>query len=81
MTKTYTVPPPPPHNEGKTPAAWTLSLGVVIGITLAALGMVIAMPALLVVGIVVAALSVVAGVVMSVVGLGKKRPARSAATS
>lgn len=73
MTKTYTVPPPPPHNEGKTVAAWTLNLGTVLGAVLIALGMVMSLTPVIYVGIVVIALSIIAGIALSLAGHGKKR--------
>ena len=79
MPKTYAVPPTPPHNEGKTPAAWTLSLGVVIGAVIAAVGMIMAAYPVMAIGAGVMLLAVVAGIVMSLAGFGKKRA--KAATS
>lgn len=79
MTKTYTVPPAPPHNEGKTPAAWTLTLSVVLGSVVVAVGMILAQMLVIAVGAGLMVLGVAAGVVMSLAGLGKKRT--KAATS
>lgn len=72
MPKTYAVPPPPPHNEGKTVAAWTLNLGVVLGAVLVALGMVLAQSMYMIAGAAVIALAIVAGVGLSFAGLGQK---------
>lgn len=72
MPKTYAVPPPPPHNEGKTVAAWTLNMGVVLGAVLVAFGMVRSQPTLWIAGIAVILLAIVAGVGLSFVGLGQK---------
>lgn len=72
MPKTYAVPPPPPHNEGKTVAAWTLNMGVVLGAVLVAFGMVRSQPTLWIVGIAVILLAIVVGVGLSFVGLGQK---------
>ena len=72
MPKTYAVPPPPPHNEGKTVAAWTLNLGVVLGAVLVALGMVRGESMFMIVGAGVMALAIVAGVGLSFAGLGQK---------
>ena len=41
MSKTYTVPPPPHHNEGKTVAAWTMNMGIVIGSVPIAAGLIL----------------------------------------
>ncbi|PZP16728.1 MAG: hypothetical protein DI611_04695 [Brachybacterium faecium] len=72
MPKTYAVPPPPPHNEGKTVAAWTLNLGVVLGAVLVALGMVRGESMFMIAGAGVMALAIVAGVGLSFAGLGQK---------
>lgn len=72
MPKTYAVPPPPPHNEGKTVAAWTLNMGVVLGAVLVAFGMVRSQPTLWIAGIAVILLAIVVGVGLSFVGLGQK---------
>lgn len=72
MPKTYAVPPPPPHNEGKTVAAWTLNLGVVLGAVLVAFGMVQGTSILMIAGAGVMALAIVAGVGLSFAGLGQK---------
>lgn len=73
MNKTYAVPPPPPHNEGKTVAAWTLNLGLVLGGLIIAIGMVIGEMMPIGIGAVVMALAIIVGVVMSLAGLGQKR--------
>lgn len=73
MNKTYTVPPPPPHNEGKTVAAWTLSFGVVLGSIVVAFGMVLGQTVVIGVGAAVILLGIILGIVLSVAGLGKKR--------
>ncbi len=73
MTKTYAVPPPPPHNEGKTVAAWTMNMGIVVGALLVALGMVLAQTMMIVIGAVVIAVAIVAGIGLSIAGFGKKR--------
>jgi hypothetical protein len=76
MTKTYAVPPPPPHNEGKTVAAYTLTFGVVLGSFLIGLGMILPMMLLIWIGIGVCAVSIVAGIVLSLAGLGQPRRRR-----
>ncbi|MGP9537083.1 HGxxPAAW family protein [Brachybacterium sp. AOP43-C2-M15] len=74
MPKTYAVPPPPHHNEGKTVAGWTMNLGIVVGSVVIAAGMVLPDQAVLIwVGAGLVALAVVAGVVLSVAGLGQPR--------
>lgn len=79
MSKTYAVPPIPPHNEGKTPAAWTMTIGVVLGSIIAAFGMIIPSVPAIIIGAVVMLVSIVVSSVMSLAGLGKKRT--SAASS
>ncbi|GAA1489537.1 HGxxPAAW family protein [Brachybacterium sacelli] len=81
MTKTYAVPPPPPHNEGKTVAAYTLNYGVVLGALLVGLGMVLPMILLVWIGAGVIAVAIVLGIVLSLVGLGqpRRRPAEAEA--
>lgn len=72
MPKTYAVPPPPPHNEGKTVAAWTLNMGVVLGAVIVAVGMVLGDLLPIAVGAGVILLAIIAGVGLSMAGLGKK---------
>lgn len=73
MPKTYRIPPEPPHNEGKTIAAWTLNLGVVLGVIIVAFGLAQASTALMIAGAVVVVLSLVLGFVLSKAGLGQKK--------
>ena len=86
MTKTYTVPPQPHHNEGKTVAAWTMNMGIVIGSVVLALGMILpdaaAQPQLSIlvwIGAGLIVLAILAGVGLSLAGLGQ--PRRAAAES
>src|SRR5699024_2983693 len=66
MPKTYAVPPPPHHNEGKTVAAWTMNLGIVLGALAIGIGMVVGdLDILIWVGAVVVAVSIVVGAVLS----------------
>ncbi|GAA1297189.1 MULTISPECIES: HGxxPAAW family protein [Brachybacterium] len=73
MTKTYAVPPPPPHNEGKTVAAYILNFGVVLGAIFIGLGMVLPMPILVWVGCGIIAVAIIAGVALSLAGFGQPR--------
>ena len=74
MPKTYTVPPPPHHNEGKTAAAWTMNLGIVLGSIPIAAGLILPeMTILLWVGAAMVLLAIVLGVVLSSVCLGQPR--------
>ncbi len=85
MPKTYTVPPPPHHNEGKTVAAWTMNLGIVLGALAIGIGMVVTSLSILIwVGAAIVAVAVVVGVVLSKAGLGQPRSygmAQAAATA
>jgi hypothetical protein len=74
MPKTYAVPPPPHHNEGKTVAGWTMNLGIVLGALAIGIGMVVGSLSVLIwVGVGVILLALVIGVVLSVAGLGQPR--------
>lgn len=74
MPKTYAVPPPPHHNEGKTVAAWTMSLGIVLGSLAIGVGMVVSdLNILIWVGAAVVVLALIVGVVLSLAGLGQPR--------
>lgn len=74
MPKSYAVPPPPHHNEGKTVAAWTMNLGIVVGSVPIAAGMILQdMTFLIWVGVALLALFIVVGLVMSKAGLGQPR--------
>ncbi|ATG54968.1 hypothetical protein CFK41_09470 [Brachybacterium ginsengisoli] len=85
MPKTYTVPPPPHHNEGKTVAAWTMNLGIVLGSLGIGIGMVVSSLSILIwIGAAVVLLALILGVVLSVAGLGQPRRygmAQAAATA
>ena len=74
MSKTYTVPPPPHHNEGKTVAAWTMNMGIVIGSVPIDAGLILPeMTVLIWVGAAIVVLAILAGVVMSKAGLGQPK--------
>ena len=74
MPKTYTVPPPPHHNEGKTAAAWTMNLGIVLGSVPIAAGLILPdLDILLWIGAAIVLLAIVLGVVLSSAGLGQPR--------
>ncbi|MDN5821499.1 MAG: hypothetical protein L0H74_00555 [Brachybacterium sp.] len=74
MPKSYAVPPPPHHNEGKTVAAWTMNLGVVLGALAIGTGMVVGdLNILIWVGAGVVLVALVVGVVLSITGLGQPR--------
>lgn len=72
MSKTYTVPPQPPHNEGKTPAAWLMTVGVVLGATVAAFGLVQASLPVIGIGAGMVALTLLVSFVMRLAGMGQK---------
>lgn len=75
MPKSYAVPPPPHHNEGKTVAAWTMNLGIVLGSLGIGVGMVWSeqLSILIWVGAAVVLLAVLVGMVLSKAGLGQPR--------
>ena len=67
----YLPPAAPNHNHGHTTAAWTTTIGVVVGVLIGAGGTIAAQPWLFWVGLGVAVLGVVAGKVLSVLGYGQ----------
>lgn len=73
MSKTYLVPPTPPHNEGKTPAAWALSVLVVLGVIGVSAGMITGQPLFLWVGIGTIAAGLIVGFALRSAGLGQKK--------
>lgn len=74
MPKTYVVPPPPHHNEGKTVASWTMNLGIVLGSVVLAAGMILPdLSVLIWVGAAIVALAIIAGIVLSAAGLGQPK--------
>lgn len=75
MPHTYLVPPTPPHNEGKTPAAWTLSVLVVLGVLGISVGMITGQIIFVWVGIAVIIVGLIAGFAMRSMGLGQKKKA------
>lgn len=71
-TETLRLPPAaPPTNHGQTSAAWTTTLIVLVGATIAAVGMIVALAWLFWVGLGVVVLGVVTGKVMQVLGHGQ----------
>ena len=80
MPKSYAVPPPPHHNEGKTAAGWTMNIGIVLGAVVIAVGMVggdmaggTNLSFLLWVGAGLIALSIIVGIIMSRAGMGQPK--------
>ncbi|MGP9693626.1 HGxxPAAW family protein [Brachybacterium sp. AOP25-B2-12] len=80
MSKTYSVPPAPPQNHGKTVAAWVMFLGVVIGATIVALAMVIGQPVLIPIGLAVAVVLLVVSLVLRLSGFGQRSRRAQAAS-
>ncbi len=71
-TETLRLPPAaPPTNHGQTTAAWTTTLIVLVGATVAAVGMIVALVWLFWVGLAVVVLGLVVGKVMQVLGHGQ----------
>ena len=73
MPQTYVVPPSPPHNEGKTVAAWVMTVGVVIGSIIAAYGLIVMSTLFMAIGAAVIVATIILSTVLSMAGLGKKR--------
>jgi hypothetical protein len=70
--ETLRLPPAaPPTNHGQTTAAWTTTLIVLVGATVAGLGMIVATVWLFWVGLGVTILGLVVGKVMQVLGHGQ----------
>jgi hypothetical protein len=73
MPQTFVVPPEPPHNEGKTIAAWLMTVTSVVGAILFAFGLTLDVPVLLIAGPVVIVVGFLISFVLRQVGLGQKR--------
>jgi len=71
----YLPPAAPYHNHGHTTAAWTTTIVVLLGVCVAAAAVVASLVWLFWVGIGIAALGVVSGKVLSVLGYGQPDPA------
>jgi len=67
----YLPPSPPPMNHGHTTAAWTMTVLVIVGFTVGAVGMVLAIDWLFWAGVAVTVLGVVLGKVLQVMGHGQ----------
>lgn len=70
----YLPPSTPPTNHGHTTAAWVTTILVLIGVVVAAIGMLNAFVWLFWVGIAIAVAGVVAGKVLAVLGFGQPAP-------
>lgn len=77
MPNTYRIPPAPPHNEGNTVAAWTLTAMVVLGVIVAAVGLAMSSAVMMIIGGAVVALGLVAGLGLSLAGLGQKKTSKA----
>lgn len=64
----------PPTNHGRTEAAWTLTVGAIVGVAGAGVGMIVALPWLFWAGMATAGVGVVAGIVLRAAGFGQNRP-------
>ncbi|MCS6710558.1 hypothetical protein JSY14_00425 [Brachybacterium sp. EF45031] len=71
MSKTYVVPPAPPHNEGKTLAAWVMFAGVVLGSAVAAIGLGMLNWLIVAVGAAIVLATIVASVGLRAAGHGQ----------
>lgn len=73
MQETYTMPPSAaPTNHGHTAASWALTLIVLAGVVITAVGIVLAQSAIWIAGLVTIAVGLVAGAVLR--GLGHGQP-------
>lgn len=72
----YLPPAAPPTNHGHTVAAWFTMIGIIVGVLVAAAGVVVAAVWLFWVGIGVVALSLVIGLVLRNMGFGQKPVSR-----
>lgn len=61
----------PFHNEGMTPAAWVLSIGIMVAAVLVAVGMIATINALIIAGVVVGVVSLLASAAMRAAGMGQ----------
>ena len=61
----------PFHNEGKTTAGWTLSIGLMIGSLITGIGVIAAIPAATIAGLVVCAASLVVSGALRAAGRGQ----------
>lgn len=68
----YLPPAPPNDNHGHTTASWTLVVLVLLGVLVAAGGVLVSKPAIFWVGLGVIALGIVVGKVLQVLGHGQK---------
>lgn len=64
----------PFHNEGKTPAGWTVAWGLMIGALIVGIGMIIAVMALVIAGSVICLAVLLLGGAMRAMGRGQPRP-------
>jgi uncharacterized membrane protein YgaE (UPF0421/DUF939 family) len=78
MPTMYTVPPPPPHNEGNTAAAWVNTIGIVLGVAVAAFGLVLGDVPIIIGGCVVVVIAMIVSFVLRMAGFGQKRSRASA---
>lgn len=60
-------------HEGSTPAAWTAVVLVILGFVLGAIGLVVARPAAIYLGVGVVVLGGIAGKVLQLMGFGSQR--------
>lgn len=78
MPRTYAVPPPPPHNEGSTVAAWVNTVGCVLGAIVAAFGLALGDLPIIIAGAVVVVITMIVSFVLRLAGFGQKRTRASA---
>lgn len=64
----------PFHNEGKTPAGWTVAWGLMLGALVVGVGMIIAVTAVVIVGSVICVAVLLLGGALRAMGRGQPRP-------
>ena len=67
----------PFHNEGKTPAGWTVAWGLMLGALIIGIGMIIAVMALVIAGSVICVAVLLLGGALRAMGRGQPRPTAS----
>ncbi|MFC8921752.1 HGxxPAAW family protein [Cellulosimicrobium sp. NPDC057127] len=72
----YLPPAAPPTNHGHTVAAWFTMIGIIVGVLVAAVGVVVAAVWLFWVGMGVVAVSLLGGLVLRNLGYGQKPASR-----
>ena len=67
-------------NHGNTPAAWTAVVIIIIGFTVGTIGVIVATPAVVFVGVGIVVLGAIVGKVMQMMGMGAPRESEPSVT-